>query len=215
MLVQPLSVANSYPVRKVSFKANDDSLDLENERKFYEQQRKEIQGLIEDEHMPKAMKKFFKVAGIVTDGIVAGISVACATLAGASYGKKSYAKIASSKFMQNTMKTFEPLKNSAGKGAEKLEGYAAAGADKFFETTFGKKVAKIYNQFKSSKIGEKIVTFVKKVVEKTKNFFKNLNPFKNEAAYDKASQRAATILGTGSGAASAYSTAIKPEEGEQ
>ncbi len=215
MLVQSLPVANAYPVRKVSFKGNENKLNLEDERDFYEQQRKEIQGLIEDEHMPKFMKKFFKVAGVITDGIVAGISVACATLAGASYGKKSFAKVASSNFMKNTIKTFEPLKNGASKGAEKLEGYAAKGADKFFETGFGKKVSELYHKFASSNVGKKVVTFVKKVIEKTKEFITKLNPFKNEASYDKASQKVATILGTGSGAASAYSTAIKPEEGEQ
>ena len=60
--------------------------------------------------------------------------------------------------------------------------------------------------------GAKVVKAAKKVAEKTKAFFKGMNIFKDEASYDKATKKTATVLGAGSGVASAYATAVKESE---
>ena len=71
------SVSMSQP-QKVSFKQNERRA-FEEERAFYEQQKEELEGLLSDQRLPKGMRKFLNVANIITDGLIAGFTVACAT----------------------------------------------------------------------------------------------------------------------------------------
>lgn len=210
LAIQPVSVKGYSKPAFTQRYDRDDS--LESDRSFFEDQKAEINGLLDDERLPGGMKKGLKVVSVITDGIIAGISVACATIAGSKWSKGAFTRIAKSQFSKNAAETIKPLKEFVSKESDTIEGLVAKGLKKFKETKFGKKVVELYNDFKATKFGAKVVKAAKKVAEKTKAFFKGMNIFKDEASYDKATKKTATVLGAGSGVASAYATAVKESE---
>ena len=195
LTVQSVSM-NSYP-QKVSFKQNERRA-YEEERAFYEQQKEELEGLLSDQRIPKGMKKFLNVANIVTDGLIAGFTVACATIASATCGKNTYSRLAKNNMVKGAVSSFGPIGEYAMKGLKAVKHFA------------GDMVRKLFGQEK----GQKIVDVAKSAIDKVKNFFVKLNPFKSAEAYDKAAARTATGLGVGAGAASAYAKVVdKAEQG--
>ena len=195
LTVQSVSM-NSYP-QKVSFKQNERRA-YEEERAFYEQQKEELEGLLSDQRIPKGMKKFLNVANIVTDGLIAGFTVACATIASATCGKNTYSRLAKNNMVKGAVSSFGPIGEYAMKGLKAVKHFA------------GDMVRKLFGQEK----GQKIVDGAKSAIDKVKNFFVKLNPFKSAEAYDKAAARTATGLGVGAGAASAYAKVVdKAEQG--
>lgn len=193
LAIQPLSLNNCS--QKVSFKQNNRRA-FEDERAFYEQQKQEIEGLLSDERLPKGMKKFLKAANVITDGLIAGFTVACATIASATCGKNTYQKLAKNKMFKNILNGLNPCADFLSKGIKKLYQYA------------GKLVRKIFGPEK----GEVIVNTSKKIIEKTEQAFKKMNPFKDVETYDKTAARTATGLGVGAGLASAYAKTVEKSE---
>ncbi|MBO6257351.1 hypothetical protein J6N69_04890 [bacterium] len=193
LTVQSVSM-NSYP-QKVSFKQNERRA-YEEERAFYEQQKEELEGLLSDQRIPKGMKKFLNVANIVTDGLIAGFTVACATIASATCGKNTYARLAKNNMVKGAVSSFGSIGEYAMKGLKAVKHFA------------GDMVRKLFGQEK----GQKIVDVAKSAIDKVKNFFVKLNPFKSAEAYDKAAARTATGLGVGAGAASAYAKVVEKAE---
>ena len=193
LTVQSVSM-NSYP-QKVSFKQNERRA-YEEERAFYEQQKEELEGLLSDQRIPKGMKKFLNVANIVTDGLIAGFTVACATIASATCGKNTYSRLAKNKMVQSAVNGFGPMSEYVMKGLKTAKHFA------------GDMVRKLFGQEK----GQKIVDVAKSALEKVKKFFDKLNPFKSTETYDKAAARTATGLGVGAGAASAYAKVVENAE---
>lgn len=193
LTVQSVSM-NSYP-QKVSFKQNERRA-YEEERAFYEQQKEELEGLLSDQRIPKGMKKFLNVANIVTDGLIAGFTVACATIASATCGKNTYSRLAKNKMVQSAVNGFGPMGEYVMKGLKTAKHFA------------GDMVRKLFGQEK----GQKIVDVAKSALDKVKKFFDKLNPFKSTETYDKAAARTATGLGVGAGAASAYAKVVENAE---
>ncbi len=193
LTVQSVSM-NSYP-QKVSFKQNERRA-YEEERAFYEQQKEELEGLLSDQRIPKGMKKFLNVANIVTDGLIAGFTVACATIASATCGKNTYSRLAKNNMVKGAVSSFGSIGEYAMKGLKAVKHFA------------GDMVRKLFGQEK----GQKIVDVAKSAIDKVKNFFVKLNPFKSAEAYDKAAARTATGLGVGAGAASAYAKVVEKAE---
>ena len=195
LAVQPVSI-NSYP-KKVSFQRNDRQV-FEEDREFYEQQKREIENLLGDEKIPKKMRKFLNVANIITDGLISGCAVGCATAATATCGKNTFNKLKGNKILKNAAAGFKPIGEFAGKCFATSRHYAADFA------------RKIFGQEK----GQKIVEFAKDTLGKINKFFKKINPFETVDKYDKATAKAATGLGVGAGAASAYAKAVEKSEAE-
>lgn len=195
LAVQPVSM-NAYP-KKISFQKNERQA-FEDDREFLEQQKRELEGLMDDNRLPGGMRKFLKVANMVTDALIAGFTVACATIASATCGKNTFNKLASNKMVQNTISGFKPMEELAGKGFKTVKHFAADMTRKLF----------------GNEKGQKIVDFAKKSINVTKNFFIKLNPFKSEEIFDKATAKTATGLGVGAGAASAYAKAVEKSEQE-
>ena len=195
LTVQPVSM-NAYQ-QKVSFQRNDKQ-SFEEDRDFLEQQKREIEGLIDDNRLPSGMKKFLKAANVVTDALIAGFTVACATIASATCGKNTYARLAKNNVVQNTISGFKPMEDVAGKGLKILKHKAADLVRKLF----------------GNEKGQKIVDTVKTVIKSVKNFFKKLNPFESTEKFDKATAKTATGLGIGAGAANAYAKAVERSEQE-
>lgn len=193
--VQSVSMKSYTP--KVSFKANNRE-SFEDDKAFFEEQKREIEGLLDDNRIPKKMKKFLNAANIVTDGLIAGFTVACATIASATCGKNTYARLAKNSMVQSAINGFKPMGEYAGNGFNKLKHYAAD----FVRKIFGKEK------------GQKIVNKAKSIILSVKEFFSKLNPFKNVETFDKTTTKAATGLGVGAGAASAYAKTVEKSEQE-
>lgn len=195
LAVQQVSMNNYSP--KLSFQRNDKQV-FEDDKAFYEQQKREIEGLLSDERLPKKMKKFLNAANIITDGLIAGFTVACATIASATCGKNTLSRFKSNKLIQQSVAGFKPFEEYAGKGFKVLKHQAA------------NLVRRLFGEEK----GQKIVNVAKKVINLVKNFVNKLNPFKSEETFDKATTRTATGLGVGAGAASAYAKTVEKSEQE-
>ena len=195
LTVQPVSMNTN--LQKVSFRRNDRQA-FEDDREYFEQQKREIEGLIDDNRLPGGMKKFLKVANVVTDALIAGFTVACATIASATCGKNTFNKLAGNKMVKSAISGFGPMGECASKGIDSLKHYAADFARKIF----------------GKEHGQKIVDTAKTIIKTVKDFFKKLNPFKSEEVFDKATAKTATGLGVGAGAASAYAKAVEKSEQE-
>ncbi len=193
LAIQPVSM-NTYP-QKVSFQRHERA-DFEDDKEFFEQQKREIEGLIDDDRLPKGMKKFLKGANVITDGLISGFTVACATIASANCGKNTFTKIKSNKFFNTVLKGFEPIKQYAAKGIKLIKSYA------------GKIVRKLLGDEK----GQKVVNFAKNTITKVEKFFNKLNPFESTDKFDKATAKTATGLGVGAGVASAYAKTVERSE---
>ena len=189
------SVSMGQP-QKVSFKQSNERRAYEEERAFYEQQKEELEGLLSDQRLPKGMRKFLNVANIITDGIIAGFTVACATIASATCGKNTYARLTKNKMVQSAVNGFAPMGEYISKGFKTAKHFAADMARKLF----------------GAEKGQKIVDIAKSFIEKTKKFFDKINPFKTTEVFDKAAARTATGLGVGAGAASAYAKTVEKAE---
>ena len=195
LTVQPVSM-NTYH-QKVSFQRNERQ-SFEDDRDFLEQQKREIEGLIDDNRLPSGMRKFLKGANVITDALIAGFTVACATIASATCGKNTFNKLSKNKMVQSTISNFKPITKYLDDGAKALKHYAAGAIRKLF----GKEQ------------GQKIVDTSKIMIKNVKDFFGKLNPFKSEEVFDKAIAKTATGLGVGAGAASAYAKAVDTSEQE-
>lgn len=195
LAIQPVSF-NKYP-QKVSFKQSDREA-FEDDKAFYENQKREIENLLSDEKLPKGMKKFLNAANVVTDGLIAGFTVACATIASATCGKNTFSRLAKNNMVQSAVGGFKPFGEYAGKGFKAFTNQAANMVRKLF----------------GEKTGQRIVDTAKVIIKTVKEFFHKLNPFKSEETYDKAAARTATGLGVGAGAASAYAKTVEKSEKE-
>lgn len=195
LAIQPVSM-NSRS-QKVSFQKSERE-SFEEDRAFYEQQKREIEGLLDDNRLPNGMKKFLKGANIVTDGLISGFTVACATIASATCGKNTYTKLSSNKFIKSTLEGFKPLGEYFTKGLNILKHSAS----------------KFVRKYLGEEKGQKIVDTAKKIIEKVSSFFKKLNPFKDTETFDKATAKTATGLGVGAGVASAYAKTVEKAEQE-
>lgn len=195
LAVQPVSM-NTYP-RKVSFQRNEGQ-NFEEDREFYEQQKREIEDLLGDEKIPKKMRKFLNIANIITDGLISGCAVGCATAATAACGKNTFNKLKANKMLQSAVAGIKPMGEYAVKGFAALKHYAA---------DFSRKIL-------GQEKGQKIVDFAKQTIDKINKFFKKINPFETVDKYDKAAAKTATGLGVGAGAASAYAKAVEKSEQE-
>jgi len=194
LAIQPVSM-NTYS-QKVNFQRNNKKI-LEDDREFFEKQKQEIEELISDSKLPKGMKKFLNAANIVTDGLIAGFTVACATIASATCGKNTYGRLSKNKFVQKTVKyIIKPVGEYINKGFKLLKHQAA------------NLVRKIFGQEK----GQKIVDFAKAKIASARNLFNKLNPFETPDKFDKAAAKTATGLGIGAGTASAYAKAVEKSE---
>lgn len=219
LTIRPVSLNN---LKSPSFRSEiyDNKESYENERRYFEDTRKDLDEIINDDYIPEGMKKPFKFARIVTNGVVDGLAVGWAAMAGAS----SFKKAANSKFAKNVGKTIKdlgkaakPIAEDAAKIKDSFGRKSARAFINFKNSKFGQKIADLYNKFVQTKFGKATVEFTKaaakKVIEIAKKVVSTIKSF----TYDKVSKTTAATLGTGSGIAGAYATAreenpIKPEK---
>jgi hypothetical protein len=153
------------------------------------------------------VKKPFKVARVITNGVIDGLAVGWATATGAKTCQKAVnSKMAKNifKYVKEAIKTMKPLTGLALKGLEKIKGYAVKGLNILKNNKYGQKLTSLSDKLTNNSFTKKIINFTenisKKVVEIVKKVIK---PIKN-MTFEKATNITATTLGTGSGIAGAY-----------
>lgn len=228
LTVQP-NFTTKYVQKPVNFKGGSTyelTEDLYNQKSdFYKQQIRDLDEVIDNEKTPSALKKFAKTAKVVSEAVLEGWAVAWGAKKGANILKGTAAKGLNSNFTKNIQKfvtkaqEFIKTKNFGAKifttilnGIEKIKtskiGQKIAGAiDSFANTKAGKAIAKGFKV-----IGSGIKTayeFIAKQFGKIKNTVKGKS---FDEVYEKTSKTAATTLGVGAGATSAYTSVRKPEE---
>ena len=175
LTIQP-KVTSAYPQR-ISFKSNEEEeTTLGEQAKAF---RQEMADVIPEEKMPKKIKSVYNWIDMIMSAIIAGFSVACATIATGRFGKRVHGKLSSSKIAKRVLDSFKPIGEYAGKFI------------KFTEKQAGKLVRKLFGEEK----GQKIVDKSKSIIKSTKDFFAKINPFKSEERFDESVSKASTVLG--------------------
>lgn len=218
LAIQPISL-NSNP-KNTSFKGvYDNKESYENEKRYFEEQRREFDGILNDSNIPEGMKKPFKLARIITNGVVDGLAVGWAVVAGANSCKK----VAGSKFVKNIGDAAKPIAQGFTKSFKNFSKLIKNSLKKLSNSKYGKKVVDafdgLYNKFTTSKIGKTITESAKKVSSVVKEDARKIADFIKSVTYDRATKTTAGVLGGGSGIAGAYATAreenpVEIEEGE-
>lgn len=190
---------------------------------YYENQIKEFDSLIEDEHTPNSFKKVLKGFKVVSEGLLEGCAVAWGASKGAKVIKSSTMKGINSNFAKKSVEILKPI----------AEGFKTTGSK--FAKTFGEKVAKLktskfatklstlVEKMENNKVGKYVVksfkaigkalkwcaTKVGKFASGIKNKVKSMN---GSQVYDKAANVTSKTLGAGAGVAGAYNAAIRPDK---
>ena len=215
LAIQPVSLNSTS--KNVTFKNVYDSKDsYERERTYFEQQGRELDGIINDNNIPDSVKKPFKLARIVTNGVVDGLAVGWAVMTGA----KSCQKAVNSKMAKNMASAAKPIGEGFIKAMKNFGELIGKGFKKLTDNKFGNKVANLYDKLANSKYGKVIVDFTKKSAQVVIDFVNTIVKAIKGVTIDKASKTSAGVLGGGSGLAGAYATAreenpVEIEEGDE
>lgn len=214
LAIQPISLNST---KNASFKGiYDNQESYERERRYFENQGREFDGIINDDNIPEGMKKPFKFARIITNGIIDGLAVGWAVMAGANSCKKA----ASSKYAKNISSAAKPIAEGFAKTLKNFGEIIAKRFQKIKDNKFAQKVSALYDKVANSKFGKPVIEFTKKSANVVVEFAKTIINAIKGVTYDKASKTAAGVLGGGSGIAGAYATAreenpVELEEGEE
>lgn len=214
LAIQPITLNST---KNASFKGIYDSQEsYEKERRYFENQGREFDGIINDNNIPEGMKKPFKLARIITNGIVDGLAVGWAVMAGANSCKKA----AGSKYAKNISSAVKPIAEGFVKTLKNFGGMITEVFQKIKDNKYAQKVSALYDKFANSKYGKPVIEFTKKSANVVVEFAKTIINAVKGVTYDKASKTAAGVLGGGSGVAGAYATAreenpVELEEGDE
>ena len=232
LTIQPKITQYSQQRSNISFKSRedggipDDSFYKEKQA-YYEDQIREFDTLIEDEHTPTAFKKILKGFRVVSEGLLEGCAVAWGASKGAKVIKSAAVKGASSNFVKGTRKVFAPMVEgfkSTGTKIWKAIGEKAANikGSKFF-TNISEKFTTLVNRMNENKVGKFVVSSFenigkafkwvgKKIAEGYKFVAGKIKGMNGSEVYDKTANITSKTLGAGAGVAGAYNAATKAEE---
>ena len=209
LTIQPVSANQIYSKRPV-FKGHDDS--IEQDRKFLQDQLRDLDQVINDDVIPEKIKKPFKFFRVLGAAALEGVAVFGSVMALVGMAKRTGAKINNSEFSKKASEAAKPVGKMFAKGYEFLVSKAKAGFELFKKTKLGQKTAKYYHKFAASKIGKAIIGFTKQAYTKASEFVKNMF---SKVDGDKATKATATTLGVGSGISGAYEEAVKNSEEQE
>ena len=203
LAIQPVSLNST--TKNTTFKAGVSGSQnfYENERNYFEEQRGVLNGIINDDNIPEGMKKPLKVLRAITNGIVDGLAVGWAVMAGANSCKK----VANSNVAKSISSAAKPIGEGFIKALNNFGELIVGGFNKLKDTKFGQKVSTLYKKVADSKYGKPVFEFTKKSANVIVDFAKTTYKTIKSVTYDKATRALAKILGGGSGVAGAYATA--------
>ncbi len=221
----------SYSQNNLTFKSSglatlNDS-EYENKVKYYENQSREFDNLIEDKHTPDAFKKLLTGSKIVSEALLEGWAVAWGASKGAKVMKNSFMKGANTKFAKRIGELAQPaikwIKNGASsvwKATVKIANDIKASD---FATNMSKRVSTLRDTLSNNKFGKYIVSAFDQIGKglkwaKTKlatsfdNIVTSAKNLKGDEVYDKVANITSKTLGVGAGAAGAYNAATKASD---
>ena len=232
LTIQPKFTQYTQQRNNVSFKSSDvagipDDSFYQDKTRYYEDQIKEFDTLIEDEHTPTAFKKVLKGFRVVSEGLLEGCAVAWGASKGAKVIKSAAVKGAGSNFAKKAGEIFGPI--AAGfksTGSKIWKGIGAKITDikaSKFMTNLSEKFGKVVEKMRNSKVGKYIVQGFELVGKALKwiggkiaagfkflkGKVKNMN---GSEVYDKAANITSKTLGAGAGVAGAYNAATRADE---
>lgn len=228
LTIQPASVRNSV---KPAFKGFDEN-SYRQERAFYQDQVNQFDDFINDDHIPRQIKRPFKWFRTLSAAVVDGLAVAWATYTALKYGKSTYNKVASSKYADRASKKATAMKESVNKLFGEAAEFVSKKYNDFKASRLGKKITGWVDAFKKSSFGSKTIEYSKKAYEWGKTFIQGiLNKFKKadvakeategtQAAaekntFEKVSKGVSAVMGTGSGIAGAYASTVEDKDPEE
>lgn len=220
-----------YSQNNLTFKSSDiailNDVEYENKVKYYENQTKEFDNLIEDKHTPDALKKVLAGSKIVSEGLLEGWAVAWGASKGAKVMKSSFMKGINSKFAKKVGELSKPIATGIKNGASRLWKAVSNVIDNIkvseFMTNMTKRFSAIRETLNNNAFGKYIVQAFDQIGKglkwtKTKiataynNITTTAKNLKGDEVYDKISNVASKTLGVGAGAAGAYNAATKASD---
>ena len=232
LTIQPKITQYSQQRNQISFKNTeamgipDDSF-YRDKQNYYENQIREFDELIEDEHTPNAFKKVLKGFRVVSEGLLEGCAVAWGASKGAKVIKSAAVKGASSNFTKKATEFAKPIiegfKTTSGKIWTALSDKASTLKGSKFMTNIAEKFGKFVENMRNNKVGKYIVKGFEavgkalkwvggKIAQGFKFITGKAKAVNGSEAYDKAANIASKTLGAGAGVAGAYNAATRADE---
>lgn len=232
LTIQPKFAQYTQQRNNVSFKSSeaigipDDSF-YQDKTRYYEDQIREFDTLIEDEHTPTAFKKVLKGFRVVSEGLLEGCAVAWGASKGAKVIKSAAVKGAGSNFAKKAGELFGPIAEGFRSTGSKIwKGIGTKLTDikaSKFMTNLSEKFGKIVDNMRNNKVGKYIVQGFELVGKALKwiggkiatgfNFLKGkVKNMNGSEVYDKAANVTSKTLGAGAGVAGAYNAATRADE---
>lgn len=199
----------------------------EDKTRYYKDQIREFDTLIEDEHTPNAFKKVLKGFRVVSEGLLEGCAVAWGASKGAKVIKSAAVKGATSDFTKRAINIMNPIiegfKTTGGKIWKAIGEKFTSFKTSKFATDVAEKFTKFVGKMRDNKVGKYIVKGFELVGSAFKWVGKNLvkayeavaskaKAMNGSEAYDKAANIASKTLGAGAGVAGAYNAATRADE---
>ncbi len=232
LTIQPKITQYSQQRSNVSFKSREDAgipddAFYKEKQAYYEDQIREFDSLIEDEHTPTAFKKVLKGFRVVSEGLLEGCAVAWGASKGAKVIKSAAVKGASSNFTKKAIDILKPIAEgfqSTGSRIWKAMGekLTTIKASKFV-TNLSERFTKVVNKMNENKVGKYVVRGFKavgkafkwigsKIAQGYKFLAGKIKGMNGSEVYDNTANIASKTLGAGAGVAGAYNAATRAEE---
>ena len=209
LAIQPISVSNSSTAKTVrpSFKGWDkESADAEKD--FFEQQRQELDNLINDDNIPDKIKKPFKFFRVIANGAIEGLAVFGSVMMLAGLLKQTK----SSKVAEGLADTIKPMGKKVAQGAKSITKVVSDLIQKAAKTKQGEQVINTYKKYAGTMKAKRKLVVLRKYYRSAKAVLnKILKPVKNITA-DKITKGTAAGLGIGSGLTGAYEASMKNQD---
>ena len=232
LTIQPKITQYAQQRNNVSFKSSEvagipDDNFYRDKQDYYQNQIREFDTLIEDEHTPTAFKKVLKGFRVVSEGLLEGCAVAWGASKGAKVIKSAAVKGAGSNFAKKAGELFGPIAEGFRSTGSKIwKGIGTKLTDikaSKFMTNLSEKFGKIVDNMRNNKVGKYIVQGFELVGKAIKwiggkiatgfSFLKGkVKDMNGSEVYDKAANITSKTLGAGAGVAGAYNAATKAEE---
>lgn len=192
-----------------------DKKTYEEKQKYYTQQKREFEEIINDEHVPEPMKKGAKVFKVASEGILEGWAVAWGASKGANMMKSGMVKASASQSAKWIKNILKPVGKALVKLGENISKFASENIDKLAKSEFVQKLD-------GNKFGHYVVEgckrlgkLLKSANEGIKNLWTKTVGKGDGSTYDKAANAVSKTLGVGAGLGGAYNAARNPNKTEQ
>ena len=206
--VQPVSFrsfASQCQPNIPSFKG--DPNELTGEQEMWKGISEQVEDLLNDENLPKPVRKFSKFLKVVSSGVLTALGVIWASKKAGTLVRSAVTSQFAKGLKDKLRSAYKFVKEPAKKVFNWVKDLVVKNFDKTKDKGFMKKIVDKFNSLKNGNVGN----FVSKIGKNLKDFgnwlkgiFTNL---KGKFTFDGVNKAVANTMGVGSGAAAAYETA--------